>query len=79
VELEGGKTQITMLCDSTLLDKFGNDYRMEGPYYLECGEMQEFQYLTERRGLHSSHCYSWPDTPASLKLLGTLTQTSYGL
>jgi hypothetical protein len=42
-----------MPCGSNLLDEFGNSYRLE-VHYLNCGEIQEFQYLTERRVWHSA-------------------------
>jgi hypothetical protein len=48
-----------MSCGSTLFNEFGNRYRLESPYYLECGEIQEFQYLTERRVWHTVHRCSW--------------------
>jgi hypothetical protein len=30
-----------------LKDEFNNTYRLDGPYKLECGEMQEFQYIVD--------------------------------
>jgi hypothetical protein len=59
---EGGNpyTVLTMPCDSTLIDDFGNIWDLKGPWKLDCEEPREFQYLTERLPEHWTSCCSYP-------------------
>jgi hypothetical protein len=59
-EVEEG-TELIMPWGATLKDEFENMYRIEGPYILKCDEMHEFNYVTERKVWHASHCCGWPD------------------
>jgi hypothetical protein len=66
-EDEEGNTVLIMPCGASLKDEFGNTYRLDGPYKLECGEMQEFQYIIDRQVWHAGHCCGWPGVPGDWK------------
>jgi hypothetical protein len=65
-------TVLTMPCDSTLIDDFGNVWDLVGPWKLECEDFTEFQYLGDRLPKHWSSCCSYPKVSSEYeKELGT--------
>jgi hypothetical protein len=50
-------------CGALLKDKFGNIYKLEGPYILNCDEIHEFEYVTERKVWTTGNSCGWPDIP----------------
>jgi hypothetical protein len=57
------ETVITMPCDGSVQDEFGNVYRLVGPFELKCSDYKDFSYTTNRQTWSGNNCGGDPDPP----------------
>jgi hypothetical protein len=58
---------IVMPCSSEVLDEFGNVFRIEGPYDLNCKESRKFNYIERTKTWRGQKCCGYPDVPSDME------------